>query len=320
MNKKVIKAKAISHGSTIGVISPASRPTDDEKYKNGMRYLKEGGYQVVESKHVLDNYGYLAGTDTERADDFNLMFKDSQIDAVICSRGGYGSPRIVEAIDLDLIQKNPKVFVGYSDITVLNLAIFAKTGLVTFSGPMLAVEMGKGIDPFTEKSFWDRVTAENSSARLDNPSEMPIQIYKQGQAEGRLLGGCLSLINVVLGTPYCPDFSGAILFIEDIEEEPYRIDRYLAQLRMAGILNKISGLVIGQFVDCKPHDPEKPGLELSAIFDDYFSRLDIPIVSNFAYGHIPVKHTIPTGVMAKIDTEAGEVLTLTESAVIENVK
>ncbi|MBC8181216.1 LD-carboxypeptidase [candidate division KSB1 bacterium] len=315
-NKKIIKPKQLSNGATIGVVSPASRPSDEQKYSNGIQYLKNLGYKVVESRHVLDSYGYLAGKDRDRIDDLNLMFRDSQIDAVFCSRGGYGVPRIIDEIDFNSLQNDPKIFVGYSDITSLNLAILAKTGLISFSGPMVAVEMGAGIDQITEQNFWKTLKTSEPMGILENPSDLPIQVVKSGRAKGRLLGGCLSLINVVLGTPFCPDFNETILFIEDIEEEPYRVDRYLAQLKMAGVLDRISGLVIGQFVDCIPGDPEKPNLKLEQVFDDYFSDLDIPIISNFAYGHVPVKHTLPVGVQVELDTENGGLIIL-ESAVNE---
>jgi len=310
----LIKPKQLSDGATIGIISPASRPSDEKKYRNGIQYLINLGYKVVESQHVLDSYGYLAGHDKDRADDLNLMFRDTQIDAIFCSRGGYGTPRIINEIDFEAIKNNPKIFVGYSDITTINLAIWQTTGLINFSGPMVAVEMGKGIDPFTEQMFWKALKSTDPIGTLAHPSDSPIQIVKPGKANGRLLGGCLSLINVVLGTPYCPDFNNAILFIEDIEEEPYRIDRYLAQLKMAGILRQINGLVIGQFVDCVPSEPEKPNLKLNQIFKDYFSDLDIPIISNFAYGHVPVKHTMPVGVKVELDTDRGALI-ITESVV-----
>lgn len=301
----MLKPKALKENATIGVVSPASRPSDEEKYTKGIQYLKAQGFQIVESKHVLDSHGFLAGRDNDRADDLNLMFKDSQIDAIICSRGGYGVPRILDLIDFQSIKENPKIFVGYSDITSLNLAIWQQARLVTFSGPMVAVEMGKGIKTFTEDNFWRTLKSDNPLGLLSNPINNPVKIYHPGKAVGRLLGGCLSLINTIVGTPYCPDFTGAILFLEDIEEEPYRLDRYLAQLKMAGIFDKITGLVLGQFVDCVPGEPEKPFLTIEQIFENYFGNLDIPVISNFAYGHVPIKHTMPVGILAEIDTEKG---------------
>jgi len=310
----ILKSKALTAGSTIGIISPASRPLDEEKYRNGILYLRDCGYQVVESNQVLDSYGYLAGSDQVRADNFNAMFRDPQIDAVFCSRGGYGTPRIIDAIDYDVIRKNPKLFVGYSDITALNLAIWKKASLVTFSGPMVAVEMGKGIQPFTEAWFWKLLTSPVQNVLLSNPPDSPVRIIRPGQASGRLLGGCLSLINAVLGSAYCPNFQESILFIEDIEEEPYRIDRYLAQLKLAGIFKQISGLVIGQFVDCVPSEPEKPHLTIDQIIEDFVRDLNIPIIANFAYGHVPIKHTMPIGIEVELNTGKGGLI-MKENAV-----
>ncbi len=313
-----IKPVRIPENATIGIVSPASYPLNEKIYRQGIFYLKNFGYQVVESKHVLDKRGYLAGEDVDRAADLNEMFCDPAIDAIICSRGGYGVPRIIDQIDFDVIKKNPKIFIGYSDITALNLAIWQQTGLVTFSGAMVAVEMGKGIDPFTENYFWRMLTTAEPIGLLSNPPDDPIKIFNHGLAEGRLLGGCLSLINMLLGTAYCPDFSDAILFIEDIDEEPYRVDRYLAQLKLAGILDQLAGIVVGQFTDCKPKDPEKPSLKLDEIFQDYFDPLNIPIIMNFAYGHGPIKHTMPIGVHAILDTDQNGLL-IVESAVCEKL-
>jgi muramoyltetrapeptide carboxypeptidase len=314
-----IKPIRISDDATIGIISPASCPPDEEIYRQGVNYLKNLGYNVVESEHVLSKRGYLAGNDVDRVNDLNQMFYDPRINAIICSRGGYGAPRIIDQIDFEAIQQNPKIFIGYSDITSLNLAIWQKTGVVSFSGSMVAVEMGKGIDQFTENYFWKTLTSIEPIGILPNPDNVPIKVFNHGKSEGRLLGGCLSLIDVLLGTPYCPEYNDAILFIEDIDEEPYRVDRYLAQLKLAGILNQVSGIVVGQFIDCEPKDPEKPSLELDEIFQDYFGPLNIPIITNFAYGHGPIKHIIPIGVHAILDTDQGG-LRITESAVTEELR
>lgn len=309
-----IKPFQLKTNSTIGVLSPASRPADERLYRQGIAYLSQLGYRVVEADHVLDQRGYLAGSDAARAGDVNAMFRDPTIDAIICSRGGYGTARLLPYLDYAALRRHPKIFVGYSDITALNLAIWQQCRLVTFSGAMVAVEMGKGIAPFTEHHFWRMLTRPEPIGLLTNPEGSPIHIYHPGKASGVLLGGCLSLINVLLGTPFCPDFRNAILFIEDIDEEPYRVDRYLAQLKLAGILDQVAGIVVGQFTDCGPRDPEKPTLSLNEIFDDYLSPLKVPIITNFAYGHDTIKHIMPIGVEAELDTEQGGLI-IKESAV-----
>jgi len=313
-----VKPIHLSKNRTIGIVSPASCPLDEQIYRQGVDYLKKSGYNVVEGQHVMNKRGYLAGKDVDRVSDLNQMFQNPGIDAIICSRGGYGAPRIIDQIDFEAIRGNPKIFIGYSDITSLNLAIWQQTGLVTFSGSMVAVEMGRGIDPFTEYHFWKMLTTVAPPGLMENPPDNPIEIINSGRAEGRLLGGCLSLINVLLGTSYRPDFKDAILFIEDIEEEPYRIDRYLAQLKLAGILDQVSGIVLGQFIDCIPGEPEKPTLAIEEIFEDYFSPLKIPVITNFAYGHGPIKHIMPIGVHSVLDTDRGGLI-VTESAVSEQL-
>lgn len=313
-----IKPIRLQHHATIGIVSPASCPQDEQIYHQGISYLKNLGYQVIEGEHVLNKRGYLAGEDDDRVNDLNKMFQDPDINAIICSRGGYGAPRIIDQIDFNAIRDNPKIFVGYSDITSFHLAIWKKTGLITFAGPMVAVEFGRGIEPFTENYFWKTLSATEQIGLLPDPPAMPLRIIKAGQTEGRLLGGCLSLINMLLGTPYCPDFQDAILLIEDIDEEPYRVDRYLAQLKLAGILDQVAGIVLGQFIDCLPKDPDKPSLSLDQVFEDYFGSLDVPIIANFAYGHIPVKHTLPIGVPAILDTENGGLI-IPESAVVDKI-
>lgn len=311
-----MKPLRIYDEATIGIVSPASRPLDDEKLQQGVNYLQTLGYKVIQSEHALDERGYLAGEDHVRARELNAMFSNPEIDAIMCSRGGYGTPRIIDQLDFDAIRNNPKIFVGYSDVTSISLAIWKKTGLVTFSGPMVAVEMGNNIHEFTAQNFWNMISSTTPVGLLENPAETPLKIFNPGKASGRLLGGCLSLINVMFGTPFCPDFDGAILFIEDIDEDAYRVDRYLAQMKMAGILDCVSGIVLGQFIDCEEKDKSKPTLELEEIFHDYFERLNIPIIQDFAYGHGPIKHTIPVGAEAYLNTEEGG-LFIIESAVSE---
>ncbi len=297
-----MKARALKQADRIGVVSPASRPADEQLLMKGIEYLRNLGYSVDLGKNVLNQRGYLAGEDVLRADDVNAMFADPGIKAVFCSRGGYGAPRILDQIDFETIRKNPKIFIGYSDITSMNLAIWAKTGLVTFSGPMVAVEMGKGIDKFTEKSLWENLKVTKKSKKLKNPKDKEIQVIKQGQAEGPLISGCLSVFQAIIGTPYMPEISGAILVLEDIEEEPYRVDRYFAQFKLSGLFDRINALILGDFIDCVPRDPAKPALSVDEVILDYVGHLKIPVIKNFAYGHGSVKLTLPLGIQARVDT------------------
>jgi len=274
-----------------------------ERLTRGIEYLQQRGFQVTIGEHVSAERGYLAGSDEARARDLNAMFADVEVDAIFCTRGGYGTPRLLDQIDYAAIKANPKILVGYSDITALQLAMFRNAQLVTFSGPMVAVEMWKGMDPFTERHFWQTLTEPTTKARLTAPNGA-MKIVKGGQVRGRLLGGCLSLICSLLGSEFLPDFRDAILILEDRGEEPYKIDRMLTQLRLAGILYQIRGLILGQFVECDPKS-SSPSLSFDEVVTDLTADLDIPIVAEFPYGHLDVKYTIPIGVEAGLNADEG---------------
>jgi muramoyltetrapeptide carboxypeptidase len=294
---------ALKPGDTIGIISPASRPLNMERFERGVAYLKAKGFQVKIAPHALDQHGYLAGTDPDRAMDLNEMFRDPAVKIIICSRGGYGVPRLLHLIDYDTIRANPKIFVGYSDISALQQAILAQCRLVTYSGPMVAVEMGAGIDPMTEKHFFDLLHHPEQSHLLNYPGEMSFKVLKSGKAEGFLMGGCLSVLCGVVGSPYLPDFEDSILVIEDIDEEPYSIDRNLSHLKAAGIFQQVKGIVVGQFLDSELKDPTKPSLTIDQVLNEILGDLPVPIVYDYAYGHGPRKFTIPFGARARLDTD-----------------
>ena len=243
----------------------------------------------------------MCSSDLERVADLHDMFRNPGVKAIISSRGGYGTPRLIPFVDYDLIRRNPKILVGYSDLTSLQLAIYSQTGLVTYSGPMAAVEMGKGIDPFTEAHFWSHLMAGQTYSEFPAIEDSALVQVHPGKATGRLIGGCLSMINAILGTPYQPDFREAILIFEEVGEGPYRVDRYLSQFRSAGILQEVSGIIFSQFVDCEPGDD--PSLTLDEVIDDYTGGLKIPVVKNFLYGHVDRKFTIPIGAKVELDAD-----------------
>ena len=298
----MLKPPKLRAGDTIGVISPASKPPDEQKFWRGIEYLKNRGFSVVVGKNALKKRGYLAGRDKERAEDLNEMFRRPDIQAIICARGGYGGPRLLELIDYDAIKQNPKIFVGYSDITVLQNAIMAQTGLITYSGPMVAVEMGAGIHPYTEEHFWPLLIESLSRFSLENPIDQPWNVIQEGVAEGPIVGGCLSVITPLIGSRYFPDYSGGILVVEDIDEEAYRIDRALFHIRAAGILNQLNAIVFGDFIDCEAKDRTKPSLTVEEVLHDAIQGLSIPVIKDFAYGHGRTKLTLPFGARARLDT------------------
>ncbi len=307
-----LKPKRLKRGDLIGLVTPASAATDPARIERGTRYLEGLGYRVVTGANVNRNRGYLAGTDEERAADLNGFFANPDVRAVFCIRGGYGSPRLLPLIDYRLIARNPKVFVGYSDITALQLALWRKCRLVTFQGPMVSTDFGDTVDAYAEEWFWKIVTSSHGAGRLDIGTETTT--LRPGKARGRLLGGNFALLNALLGTRYQPDFEGSLVFLEDTDEEPYRIDRMFTHLRHASILTRSSGLVLGQFTNSQPTDPTKPSLTLAEVLDDAASWATVPVLANLPFGHVPRKLTMPLGITARLDAGA-RTLDLTEGAV-----
>jgi muramoyltetrapeptide carboxypeptidase len=311
----ILKPPRLRRGDVIGLIAPASAPSDSRKVELGVRYLEKLGYRVQVGEHVGARHGYFAGTDKQRIADLNAMLNDPKVKAIFAARGGYGTPRLLPFVDCAAVRRQPKIIVGYSDLTALQLALFRKTGLVTFSGPMPAVELWKNPDPYTEEHFWRLLTSGRKIGALPNPSGRPLVARRPGRAEGRLLGGNLSLLVANLGTPFSPDYRGALLVLEDVREQFHRLDRMFTQLRNAGVLAQVSGLLLGSFTECAPGSPKDPHLSLKQIFAEMLSWVEVPAVERFQYGHIPRKLTIPLGARARLDADRGRVDVL-ESAVI----
>lgn len=302
----------IKPGAGIGVISPASAPKT-EKLDRGITYLQKAGFQVFESPNLRGKNKYLSGRGPEQIADLHWAFRNPDIDLIICSRGGYGTPRYLDDLDYELIADNPKFLVGYSDITALQNAIGVQTGLVTISGPMVAVEMAEeqGMDPYTEECFWTLLKKPMSGQTLANPDDIKPEILSGGEAEGPIVGGCLALFNNLMGTPYFPDVEGGILFVEDIGENVQHIDRMLSQFKMAGFFhgeNRINGLMLGQFLDAW-ENAEEDDFTLEELIHDIIGPVDFPIISNVAYGHSMRKMSLPLGAVARLDGNSG-VLTL----------
>ncbi len=311
---KIIKSKRLALGDVIGIISPASSPDDLSTIETGVKYLESLGYRVEVGKNVGKVHGYLAGSTEDRLDDLHSMFKNKDVRAIFCVRGGYGSTRMLDKIDYNLIKRNPKIFVGYSDISALQLAFFHKTGLVTFAGPMVSIDFSGEVSKYTEEIFWRLITSNKSYGKIELPDGEKISALKKGTVKGRILGGNLALISSLVGTDYLPDMRDKILFIEEVGELPYRIDRMLNQLRLSKILNHVKGVILGAFIDCNETDPTKRTLSLGEVMEDYFGRLDIPVVYNFKHGHIKDNVTIPLGIMFKLNASRNSI-EITEGAV-----
>lgn len=298
----IIKPKILSAGSTIGIIAPAG-PPNQARLKKGIAFLQKLGFRVRVFSQARKKTGYLAGDDRSRADAVNEAFADSNIKAVFCARGGYGSLRILPFIDFHIIKKNPKIFAGYSDITVLLLSIFNETGLVTFHGPMPAVEFGRPRKAYTADHFFESILSENPLGGIERPEGYKITTVEGGKARGRIVGGNLSLMTKLIGTGCLPSFRDKIAFFEDTEEEPYRIDGYLSQLFQATDFPQARGYVIGEFTRTESKYGSSAGWTVRQVIFDYFSGLKRPCIYGFPCGHGREKITIPMGIKVALDAD-----------------
>jgi muramoyltetrapeptide carboxypeptidase len=306
-----IRPPALKKGDVIGVCAPASPPLRDGDLQKGIAYLERLGYRVEPGRSLHKKDGYLAGSDTARAADLNGFFRDRRIRAIVSIRGGYGSMRILDLIDYRAARNDPKIFVGYSDLTALQLALFARCGLVTFAGPMVAAGMARGLKAAEEELFWRMLTSRRPIGKLATPSKALFP----GTASGILLGGNLSILSRLAGTPYLPSLRNRILLFEEVGERPYRVDRMLQQLRLAGALSGARGVVLGQFTDCRPEEG-KPSLSLTRIFRDTFGGLRAPVLTGVRHGHVSGSLTLPIGL--RVEMHAGKkcAITFPGSAVV----
>ncbi|MFZ5969580.1 MAG: S66 peptidase family protein [Bacillota bacterium] len=303
------KPKALKKGDTIGVIAPGS-PAPKEASEKGIKVLTEMGFHVLLGESVFHKRGYLAGEDEIRVSDIHRMFYNQEVNGIVCMRGGDGSGRLLDKIDYGLIARNPKVFVGYSDITALHIAFLQKADLVTFHGPMVTSDFAEddGND-YTKEAFYQAITCLQPLGILYNPSEAndnEIKILKSGKAWGELVGGNLALIASTMGTPFEIDTRNKILFLEDIHEQIYRIDRMINQLRLAGKLQAASGFIIGEFIDYEPDNPDE-SLTFQQVMEDLILPLGKPTLMGLKCGHGKYKMTLPLGVLAKLDADNGYV-------------
>jgi muramoyltetrapeptide carboxypeptidase len=314
----LLKGNVLKAGDTIGIIAPASAVTGEDSITLTKEVLEYFGFKVKEGKYIRERYGNLAGTDDQRLEDLHTMFSDKSVAGILCVRGGAGASRLLQRIDYDMIAKNPKALIGYSDITALIMAFQAKIGLVTFHGPVGTSTWSN----YVAKTFTDQFM-ENKLATYSNPDKKGDDIvqYKDrittinpGVAEGKLLGGNLTLISGLCGSPFLPDFTGSILFLEEINESPEKVDRMFCQLKNAGILSKIKGFVFGKCTDCSPSGGYG-SLNLDQILNDFIKPLNIPSYSGAVIGHINNQFLLPVGVKAKIDANKGTIEILEKALV-----
>jgi muramoyltetrapeptide carboxypeptidase len=317
-----LKAKALAPGDTVGLITPSTFVSDPERLETAERTVRYFGLQPKWGKNVGRKWGYAGGTIQERLDDLHAMFADSSVKAVFCIRGGYSSGQLLDRIDYRLIRANPKIFAGYSDITAMHLAIRKMTGLVTFHGPVPL----SAFTAYTQAVYRKALFESKPLGSLTNPPESNtlrpnhhLHTIRPGKASGTLVGGNLSLIAATMGTPYEVDTRGKIFFIEDVDEQPYSLDRMLTQLRLAGKLQQAAGIIWGECSDCRAKDYQPSFAEGSfstaEVIANILGSLTIPVLGGLTIGHTSDQLTLPEGVMAELDADNGT-LNIIEAATI----
>jgi len=311
-----IKPKRFAAGDTVMLVAPANATFESVDLQIARESLEALGLKTRVGAHLLDRHGYLAGDDKARADDITAAFADSSIAAVVAIRGGWGSARVLPHLDFDVIRRHPKVILGFSDLTALLLSIYAKTGLITFHGPL-----GLGQWDAYSLDYYKRVLFNGEQVTYSNKKDLSprnalvqvdyrTQTITPGTARGPLLGGNLTVLTTILGSPYLPDWDGCVFFCEDTHEDLYRIDRMLTQLKLAGVLSKIKAFIFGGCFQCNPGDNNYGALTLEEIFADHIKPLGIPAWSGAMIGHGQPQWTVPEGAQVEIDATAGTITEL----------
>ncbi len=318
MLPKSILPSRLRPGTRIALIAPSGPLLERDDRERAMELCRAMAYEPVLYPNTDKAYGYLAGRDDERLADLNAALTDPDIGAVWCIRGGNGMNRIIHRVDFDGFARAPRPVIGFSDITVLLLALWQRTGVVTFHGPIARTPM-----PNFQRWHFDRVlTSVSPPGRLGRPAPQPeVLVPTQGRiitvaggtARGRLVGGNLTLVQALVGTPYFPSLDGAILFLEDVHEDVYRVDRMLAHLALAGKLTNLAGVMLGRFTELS-QGGDGGALGLDEVLATHLGPLGVPVAAGFPFGHIDDQWTLPVGVMAELDADAGE-LALLEPAV-----
>ena len=321
--RDVVKPRALKPGDTIALVAPA-RAGDPKTLPVTVASLEKQGFKVKVAPNALTRFGYLAGTDAERANAFMDAVRDPEVDAIFCITGGFGVTRMMDLLDYDEIRKQRKMVSGFSDITGLHLAIAKKSGLVSLHAPTspFVYQRNEAKRPFANKYFWRTVLAETYTAdRTERGWTIPADegtteciTIVGGKASGRLIGGNLSLVAALMGTPYEIETKGRVLFLEDVNEEPYRVDRMLSTLRLAGKLDKPAAVVLGMFT-YEPEKGERVELAMDRLMKQYFEGRDYPVIYTFPVGHVENNATMPVGVKAEVDGDARTVRLLEDPLV-----
>lgn len=315
----VRKPPRLRVGDTVGLIEPAGFTDDSFDLDVVKEAIVAMGLVPKPAPHLQSRFGYLAGRDRERAADVNAMYADRAVRAVFAVRGGWGSARILPHLDWNVIRANPKLLIGFSDITALHMAFAARAGFTTIHGPNAASAWGKlSWDSFRSLAFNGATPTLRTPPALEDRLAQRAgrtRTFRSGRATGPLLGGNLTVLSALVGTPYLPDFTGAILFLEDVDEAEYRIDRMLTQLGLAGILRKVAGVVFGQCTNCRASGPSLGGFTLSQVLQQHLEPLGVPAFQGALFGHVSDQFSLPVGARAEIDAAAGTIRIL-EPAVV----
>ncbi len=310
----MIKPKKLQFGDTIGIIGASGAVRVEGAVGRAVEYAKSLGFRVKLGESANAKYGYLSGSDELRAKDVNAMFADPEVKAIVSTRGGYGTMRMLDLLDYDLIRANPKIFIGFSDITAMHIAFQEKCGLITFHGPMATSWNDSLPLDFVRESFYSAIMNDYPMGDLMNaPEYHERKTVNPGCAEGILVGGNLSLIAGTIGTPYEINTKDRILFIEEVGERTYCVDRMLTQLRLAGKFEDCAGVVFGDFNDCPVEYPDF-GLTLEEVIRDCAAPCGKPMFTGLQAGHITPMITLPLGARVRLDADNCR-LTVLESAV-----
>lgn len=305
------KPPRLKEGDIVGLIEPASATDDPYNLPVVLETIRAMGLVPKVAAHVGGRFGYLAGTDADRAADINAMYADDSVKAVFAVRGGWGCARLLPLLDWKLIRAHPKLLIGFSDITALHMAFAARAGFPTIHGPNASSAWGKASwEPFRAIAFDGATpTYANPQGHEDRLAQRAwlTRTIRGGKARGRLLGGNLTVLTSLLGSPYLPDFSGAILFLEDVEEGEYRIDRMLTALTLAGVLGKVKGVVFGQCTKCQSPGPSYGGFTVSQVLQQHLEPLGVPAYEGGFFGHLVDQFSLVEGIEAEIDADAGTI-------------
>lgn len=308
MSQQPVRPPRLRKGDRVCLLSPASQPKQRALWSAGRRRLESLGFRVKVGAHAQDRHGYLAGSDPDRAEDLRQAFLDPEIKAIFASRGGYGCARLLEHLDLRVARSHPKVLVGFSDLTILHLAL-QRAGLISFWGPMPCTSAG--ISPFSWRALQPAIMSTRPLGVLPFAGRTKPRVLKAGQARGELTGGTLTLLAASLGTPYEIETRGRIVFLEEVGEEPYKVDRLLTQLLAANKLKDAAGILLGGFIEAEPRNyPRRTSLTLGQVFAERLTPLGVPVLAGLAIGHVRDQVTLPYGVTTSLDTRTSRVQVL----------